>query len=219
MAIITLAPVSFILNQIIFRRRSDTQSTLQKTLIIPFGYILLATDMIFTIIILGIYYSIVILLLYWMAIGIIGSMAIFCVFSCVIACCIGVIAKCCVNKCIKLGVDNESGDTIIAFSSMFTKFVFLSFFNVLMLSLIICITLWEFFFAFYFVGGPPHSMYFVDFNKNADSVIYWLFILSVSFGVAAFLGTIFSLCYSLCYDEDDVNSRGVHLQLDQSDAD
>ena len=155
-----------------------------------------------------------------MAIGLIGAMAVFCVFSCVIACCIGVIAKCCVNTCIELGVDNESDDTIIVFPSMFTKFVFLSFFTVILLSLIVCLTLWEIYFAFYFVGGPPHNMYFVDFNKNADSVIYWLFILSVSFGAAAFLGTIFSLCYSLCYDEDDVDFRGVHhLQLAQSDVD
>ena len=220
MAIITLQPISFMLNQIMFGGRSQNNSnSLQRTLIIPFGYILFATDFIFTIIILGIYHSIFVLLLYWITIGIFGAIIIICVFSCLCACCIGIIAKCCVNRCIELGIEDESGDTIIGFSSTFMKFIFLSFVVIMMIIFSFCVALWEFYFAHYFLGGPPHNMYFVDFNKNADSVIYWLFILSASFGVAAFLATIISLCYSFASNDDDIDRRGAHSRLAQSDND
>ena len=142
------------------------------------------------------------MILYWLAIALIGLAIIVFVSLCIFAAFAALITKCCAGTCIQLRMD-QAGDAIIQFPSKCLKYLLFLTIVIGLFGFVMCIVMWEFYFAWLFVGGPSHSVYFADFNKNADSVIYWLFILCLALSISALLGTQIGVCYSVCYDQDD----------------
>eukprot|EP01084_Bolivina_argentea_P156854 273335_1 len=196
--LLLLAPKSFILDHIIFRRVNIEFEShiLWRTVLRPFSYILLCVDVIFSFVLLCIYYSLFILILYWIALELFVYCLSICVFICSIVFFTSCIVECCVNnQCICL-IEDDSGDIIIKFPDYITctHFMLFTFLILLYFGFGFGIIALRFLLMWCFVGGPTHVVLYADFNNSTDYAIYWLFIIAFVLGMSTFIGMTLRLC-------------------------
>eukprot|EP01083_Nonionella_stella_P124895 377411_1 len=196
----------------------NSQCGIGMAVLIAFGCFFLLGDILFSLVVLCIYYPLFIAALYFIAVELLSLLlvlfALFCLSMWCCTCCM----HCVDSHCVEIRLTN--GEVHFNYETLCQKNSTIVLMSLLLLFITLCITLLEFWGIFAFVGGPTPFVLYLEFDDNVDFAILCVLLIIMVLGTISVLVSAINIwCPCACCDVIESSEDVEDYENESQDSD